>query len=123
MGCSLRCGVQRLMREAPNAAGAIVMLCDQPYVSGEVLRRLAEAHASSGKAAVACSYAGTFGPPCLFGASRFEELLRVADDRGAKSLLAAAGAELHLVPFPEGSIDFDTPADVTHGGRPRDSGK
>jgi molybdenum cofactor cytidylyltransferase len=124
MGCSLRCGVQRLMREAPNAAGAIVMLCDQPYVSGELLRRLAEAHASTGKSAVACSYAGTFGPPCLFAASGFDELLRLPDDRGAKSILAGAGgAHLHLVPFPEGSIDFDTPADVAQASRARDSGK
>jgi molybdenum cofactor cytidylyltransferase len=117
MGSSLRCGVQRLMREAPDAAAVIIMLCDQPYVSADVLRRLADAHASTGKAAIACSYAGTFGPPCLFAASRFDELLRLPDDRGAKSVLAAAGANLHLIPFPQGAIDLDTPADVAQASR------
>jgi molybdenum cofactor cytidylyltransferase len=123
MGSSLRCGVQRLLREAPDAAAVIVMLCDQPHVTADVLRRLAEAHATSGKPAIACSYAGAFGPPSLFAASRFDDLLRLPDDRGAKSVLAAAAAaaDLHLIPFPQGAIDLDTPADVAQAPRARDS--
>jgi molybdenum cofactor cytidylyltransferase len=123
MGSSLRHGMQRLMREETDVAAAIILLCDQPHVTADVLRRLAEAHASTGKRAIACSYAGAFGPPCLFAASRFDELLRLPDDRGAKSVLAAAAAvdDLHLIPFPQGAIDLDTPADVAQASRASDS--
>jgi molybdenum cofactor cytidylyltransferase len=113
MGSSLRCGVRRLLQDAPDVAAAIITLCDQPHVTADVLRSLAEAHAITAMpAAIACSYAGTFGPPCLFAASRFDELLRLPDGHGAKAVLAAAGADLHLIPFPQGAIDFDTPADL-----------
>lgn len=93
--------------EAERAAALLLVLCDQPAVDASLLERLIARH-REGAARVACAYAGTLGPPALFGSTHFPSLAALRGDRGAKSLLAGAAT----VDFPGGAIDLDTPADL-----------
>jgi molybdenum cofactor cytidylyltransferase len=105
MGASIRRGMEEV-----QGAAVVVMLCDQPFVTAEVIGQLIKTFRESGKAVCASSYAGTFGPPCLFAASEFERLRGMPEEQGAKRLIAAA-ADVALVPFEKGAVDVDTVED------------
>jgi molybdenum cofactor cytidylyltransferase len=112
MGSSLRCGLESLLALSGDPLEAvIVMLCDQPHVSPELLRTLAEHNGAGG--IVACEYNGTVGVPALFSAALFEELRKLPSDAGAKVLLARHRDIVTRIPFPEGAIDIDTAEDYT----------
>lgn len=104
IGTSIKRGVAHVR----HGASAIMMLtCDQPFVSAEIIRKLCrEDHPI-----VASGYAGTVGIPALFDARYFDELESLPDATGAKSLIEAHAADLAVVPFPEGVTDVDTRAD------------
>ena len=105
---SLQCGLRAL----PGTAElALVLLCDQPAVSASLLQAMLQAQRQTGKEIVACRYAGALGAPALFARSRFPELLALAGDVGARTLLRRAGDEAAIVDFPEGAFDLDTPED------------
>lgn len=111
MGTSLRTGLRRLLAESPHAAGAIIVLCDQPHVQAKHVRQLCEVHVATGKGVIASEYGQTLGPPCLFAATWFDRLLAIADDEGAKRLILKAADDRAIVPLPEGGVDIDTPGD------------
>jgi molybdenum cofactor cytidylyltransferase len=113
MGTSVRTGVRALHRLRPDAGAAVIMLCDQPFVTAGILRLLVDLHRAGPQAVIASAFAGTHGPPCLFPASWFASLLAMPDGQGAKPLLAQAAArgELISITFPEGQTDIDTMAD------------
>jgi molybdenum cofactor cytidylyltransferase len=111
MASSIRAGLAALERGWPQAAAAIVMVCDQPSVSAGLLRRLVAAWRQGSAAAVACQYGDTVGVPALFSRSLWPELMALRGDRGAKSVLERHRERLLLVPFPEGALDIDTPED------------
>jgi len=111
MSTSVRTGLAALVEAAPSVAGALLMACDQPYVSASLLRRMAAAYRRTGAAVVACAYGGTLGVPALFDRSLFPELQALEGDRGAKSVIARHLDRTVQVPFPRGVIDVDTPAD------------
>lgn len=111
MASSIRCGINEFMQTAPNAEGAILMVCDQPYVTAALLNELATAHRKSGKQIVASGYDDTFGPPVFFHKSFFNELLQLKGDIGARSIVRQHTALVEVVSFPEGTFDVDTEAD------------
>lgn len=105
MATSIRAGLKAL----PAGVGAVLLLpCDQPAVSADLLQRFRRAHAGSPGTTFASAYAGGAGIPALFPGSRFAELAGLRGDRGAKALLE--GAE--LIPFAEGAFDIDTEEDL-----------
>lgn len=107
IGTSIRAGMGAL-----SAAAAVVILtCDQPYVSAELISRLIEQQGSSQREMVASSYAGTIGVPALFTHACFEKLLSLGNEQGAKALLLAQADEVGRVDFAEGAVDIDTPED------------
>ena len=104
LGTSIKCGLARLR----NAVPAIMILaCDQPFVSAEIIRKIC----GEQRPIVACGYAETLGVPALFDSRYFDALASLSDTAGAKSLIEAHAADVAVVPFPEGVIDIDTPAD------------
>jgi molybdenum cofactor cytidylyltransferase len=111
MASSIRCGIQTLLKISLDADGAILMVCDQPYISSAIINTLIATHQQTGKPIITCSYADTFGPPTLFHRSIFPELLQLSGDVGAKSILKQHAGNLEFVLFPEGNIDIDTQAD------------
>lgn len=111
MASSIRIGVEALNATEPRAEAALLLVCDQPHLSAEPLRRLCEAFDGREGRRVACEYAGTVGVPALFHRSLFGRLTHLQGDRGAKSLLLEAGENLVTVSWPEGSTEIDRPAD------------
>jgi molybdenum cofactor cytidylyltransferase len=113
MAASIRAGVRAL---PATAAAVLFLVCDQPAVDAQLVRRLLETRGRHPEAVVACGYAGTRGTPSIFPAWCFPDLLALRGDRGARGLLAGPGVE--VVPFPEGEADVDYPEDLPSGNRP-----
>ncbi len=111
MSTSICTGLTALVEADPSVAGALLMACDQPYVSVALLRRMASAYRRTGAAVVACTYGGTFGVPALLDRTLFPELLALEGDHGAKSVIARHLHRTIQVPFPQGIIDLDTTED------------
>ncbi|MFC6998861.1 nucleotidyltransferase family protein [Rufibacter roseus] len=109
MGSSIWTGVQELLNLAPTVSGVILMLCDQPFVSAEILQQLLQAQQHTGKGIVACAYQNTLGAPVLFTRPFFSELKQLQGQDGAKKLLKQHAEEVAAVPFELGAIDIDTP--------------
>ncbi|MEW6046176.1 MAG: nucleotidyltransferase family protein [Bacillota bacterium] len=116
MSTSLKAGIGAL---PPEAAGALVMLADQPGVSVDSLRLLKNAWRrplgpSAACPVVACRYPdGNPGPPCILGRAIWGKLAALEGDRGARQVLARLGPWIHAVEAPvEELADIDTPADL-----------
>jgi len=111
MASSVRCGINTLMHIAPNADAAIIMVCDQPFVSSSLLNELIAAQKSTGKSIVTSQYATAIGPPALFYKSIFPELLKLKGDAGARKIIEQRINEIATVSFIKGNIDIDTEKD------------
>ncbi len=107
MAGSIAAGV----RATAGAADAVLlMLCDQPLVTEDNLRDLVNAWGQS-KTTIACSvHDGVAGPPAVFPARYFAELMALEGDRGARGLLDKYAAHVNKVPC--AAADIDTPEDL-----------
>jgi molybdenum cofactor cytidylyltransferase len=111
MASSIKTGLKTLLELSPEIDGVVLMVCDQPFVTPHLLRKMKREWQSSGKGMVACSYAGTFGTPALFARDYFQDLLALDGQEGAKKILMAYNSFIALIPFPLGQVDIDTPED------------
>ena len=111
MSSSMQVGLRHLI-EKEEVEQVILMLCDQPYVTQELLDQLIYVKKDSGKGIVACSYAGTVGVPALFDQFYFPELLALKGAEGAKKVILNHQSDTILVDFPLGAVDLDTEEDV-----------
>jgi len=107
MAASIRAGVRAL---PAGTEGVLLLVCDQPAVDAALLARLLDARRRCPDAVIACGYAGTRGVPALFPARCLGQLLALQGDRGARGLLQ--GADVVVLPFPEGALDVDRPGDL-----------
>jgi len=110
MASSIRLAIVELNKDT-SIENAIILLCDQPFISPGLLNSLIDKHSETGMPIVACAYGGTTGPPALFHRSLFAKLLLLQGHEGAKKILLAHAGETALVPFEKGSIDIDTLTD------------
>jgi molybdenum cofactor cytidylyltransferase len=113
MASSIRSGVEKLAALDDETDGLIMMVCDQPFVSTELLNSLLQKQQETGKPVVACSYGNTKGVPALFDKYYFSRLLSLKGDKGARKLLDDLGEQVALVPFPQGEKDIDTREDFS----------
>lgn len=111
MASTIRCGVQSLQRLDSNIDAAILMVCDQPFVTPDLLNSLMEKQKETRKPIIASQYGGTIGTPALFHHRFFSELINLEGDAGAKKIMTQNDNLLATVPFPQGSIDIDTKDD------------
>jgi molybdenum cofactor cytidylyltransferase len=109
---SVRVGIEALVMANPQTAALVLMLCDQPFVTREIIARLVAAHRETGRSIVASRYGGSYGVPALFDKIHFAELTRLKGDAGAKQIIRKHLPKVHLLPFPKGEIDIDTPDDL-----------
>jgi molybdenum cofactor cytidylyltransferase len=108
---SLRAGIETL--KDADVEAAVIMTCDQPFVSAPVVDQLVYLYRGSGKAIVASQYADTLGIPALFDRSIFPELLKLSGDMGARAIIQRHLPETAILNFPEGVIDIDTADEYT----------
>lgn len=111
MGGSLREGLTTLLAAHSEISAAIFLVCDQPLLSATTLSSLVAAYQNTGSAIVASEYGGTLGVPALFARELFPELLALSGSEGARQIIHAHCDRTTSVPFPEGTIDLDTPTD------------
>ena len=120
MASSIRLGVKELSKQAPESAGVLLMVCDQPAVTSEHVSRMIEIFRKQPASAIASTYAGKRGIPAIFPRSAFVDLLALSGDQGARGLLSQDGREVIEVPLAGGELDIDRPADLIHlrSGKP-----
>jgi molybdenum cofactor cytidylyltransferase len=108
---SIRAGV-RSCGESAGVEAALILTCDQPRLTPQLVRQLLERYDRRAGRIVACAYAGGLGVPALFDRARFGELAALAGDRGAKGLIEGAREHVLEVAWPDGAFDVDRPADL-----------
>ncbi len=113
MASSIRAGVEGLVSADPDATAAVLVLCDQPHVTANVISGLIAAHRATGRSIVASTYGGSYGVPALFSRALFVELKQLAGMSGAKEVIKRHASEAHFLPFPCGEVDVDTPDDFS----------
>jgi len=111
LSTSVRAGLNALC-ESGELDAVLLVTCDQPLLTAEVLQQLAAAFLASRPPAVACGYAGTVGVPALFERALFGELRALDGDQGARKVLERHRDRTVCVPFEPGSLDIDTPEDA-----------
>ena len=111
MSASIRVGLAALLAVNKNLDAVAIALCDQPFVSPQTLNQLVEAYYLTGKPIITSEYAGTLGVPALFNRTLFSELMALKSTEGAKQLIKRHIHEISSIPFPDGTIDIDTPND------------
>jgi molybdenum cofactor cytidylyltransferase len=108
MGSSISCGMRSLSQDSK---AVIITVCDQPKVTAEHLRKLANEILNSQASIAASSYAGVLGVPAAFGSSLFPELGALRGDKGARDLIRRT-SDVAAVELVGGERDIDVPADV-----------
>jgi molybdenum cofactor cytidylyltransferase len=116
MSSSIRCGLRALEATVTNKIeAAVLMLCDQPLITSDVISRLVDTYRSRQVLLVASEYEArgekTLGVPALFSRALFPELMALDEAGGAKRIIARHRAEAASVATPEAAFDVDTPED------------
>jgi molybdenum cofactor cytidylyltransferase len=111
MSASIKSGIELLNNLPQTIEAAVIALCDQLFISPEIINQLVEAYYSTKKPIIASEYAGTFGAPALFSHIYFSELAALKEAEGAKRIINKHLNQVYCVPFPLGYIDIDTPKD------------
>jgi len=117
MGTSIRAGMSALLEADPELATAIFLTCDQPLLTKGILAELISTHHQNRCPITASEYDGTLGVPALFDRALFPELLALDGAIGAKRIIMNHRNQVIGIPFPEGAIDIDTPADFLNLSR------
>lgn len=116
MSSSIRCGLKALEGVATDKPEAVIlMLCDQPFVTSDTLRRLIDTYHAGNASLVASEYeaAGekTLGVPALFSRALFSELMSLSGAEGARRVIMRHREGAAVVAMPEAAFDVDTPED------------
>jgi nicotine blue oxidoreductase len=114
MGSSLRAGLAVLAGLPAGVVAAVVVLVDQPGLTGTAVARLV-ATADSPEVVAAASYHGRQGHPVLLGREHWPDVTRTAvGDVGAREFLRAHAGDVRLVECAEvaNDADVDAPAEL-----------
>ena len=108
---SIRAGIAEI---PVTVEASLMLLCDQPFVTSDLLLRLITA-CTDEKPIAATEYGQTYGVPACFKRSLFAELLDLRGDAGAKRVIHRDERRVTRVPFSEACVDIDTLEDYrTH---------
>jgi molybdenum cofactor cytidylyltransferase len=102
MSLSVKMGVEAA--RGPGIEAVIIALADMPRVTAAQIYRLYDAE-NGPNSVVASSDGIDPKPPALFGAGRFDELIALKGDAGAREMIMAGR---HVVAHPDELIDVDT---------------
>ena len=112
MGNSLKKGLIHLMSLYPQTEAAVIMVCDQPYLTGAHLINLITSYKKNRSDLVASTYNQIIGVPALFNRSLFDQLLELEDSQGARKIIQHYKGNIDKIPLVHGEIDIDTPEDL-----------
>lgn len=113
LASSIRAGLRAVEVAAPDAAGVLLMSCDQPRVTAEHLRRMIKTFlAQSQPAAIASAYAEVVGVPAIFPRVAIPDLRALRGDKGARQLFVEPPWPVVPVPLEGGEVDIDSPDDL-----------
>ena len=108
-------GVASSVRAAVEALpgsikAAIFVPSDQPGITAELLRRMADAYVNTGRRVIYATYGGMRGQPVLFDRSLFPELLGLQGDVGGRAVLRRHPDEAMAVEVEDelAGVDIDT---------------
>lgn len=107
---SIRLGVRRVR----ESEGCCFMVCDQPLLSAETLRRMFAAFDRHPDAICVCSAQGRRGNPVLFPGDLYGELLELRGDQGGRQILRRYPQRIREIPAArqEELWDVDTETDL-----------
>jgi molybdenum cofactor cytidylyltransferase len=104
MSSSIRAGLSEIISDD----AVLIMLCDQPFVTADVLDNLIDTYHKTGMPIVASDYGATRGVPALFSKELFTELTSLTADEGARRIIAKHPEMVATIAFADGVIDIDT---------------
>lgn len=97
------------VRRRTDAAGAAVLLGDEPGVSSAAIRTVVDAWRASEAAVVRAAYRDRPGHPVVFHRSVFDTLEGLEGDEGARRWIASSAGRAERVPLPgRAPADLDT---------------
>lgn len=106
---SLHCGIRAL---PADAAAAVIMLADMPFVTTEMIARLVSPPHRSAPLA-ASRYGDVIAPPLRFDRAFFDELLACEGEGSGKKVVLRHAGEAAFVDWPAvAGFDIDTPEDL-----------
>ena len=109
IGSSIATGI----RACRNGADAIlVILGDQPLVTGEHLANIIAAWTGNESEIIATLFDDISCPPILFPRGAFDALSALSGDLGAREVLKNNKFDIRTVEFPPAQYDVDTPEDL-----------
>jgi molybdenum cofactor cytidylyltransferase len=111
MGSSIRSGIQALLNQTSAVEAAILLLCDQPFVSPQIIQQLKSIYYSTHQPIIASKYRNIVGVPALFHSTLFPELVGLNQLEGAKTVIQRHINSVSTLDFPQGAMDTDTPKD------------
>lgn len=112
MGTSIARGVAALREFDPGISCALVLVCDQPALDADVLRRFIELASAEPAKILLADYGTGRGPPALFPRLLFDELVVLRGDTGAREVHRRHADSILTVPFAGGALDIDVPGDL-----------
>ena len=107
MASSIRAGLAAVASSNPRAV--LIMLCDQPLLTPQLLRQLVAQQLQTQAPVVAAAYGDTLGVPAVFARTILPTLAQLQGTQGANRLIASFGMAVGRVAFPAGLLDVDTP--------------
>jgi len=110
MSASIKTGME-LLYTLPHLEAVVLTLCDQPFISPQIINQLVETYHFTNKPIIACQYADTLGVPAIFDHSLFAELTALQGTQGAKQIIYSHIHQVIPISFPQGAVDIDTPED------------
>ncbi len=105
---SIACGVSAV---AHSADAVLLSMADQPLITAVHLNSLISEWRGAPNEIVISEYAGINGPPVIFPAGCFDNLMQLEGDQGARSLLTDTKYSVRGLAFEAAAVDIDTPED------------
>jgi molybdenum cofactor cytidylyltransferase len=97
---------------AETAAGAMLLLADQPLIDAQYLRSMVKIWQQNADCIIASEYADTTGPPAIFPASFFDRLTSLTGDHGARQILRDKSSPVIRLKCASAAVDIDEPGDL-----------
>ncbi len=111
MGNSIALGITNIFDQGYDAV--ILSVSDQPFLSCSQFEHLIDVYESSPACNIVVSkYTIGSGPPTLFDSTYFDQLSRLDNDDGAKSIVIENKSSVGSADFDLGHIDIDEEIDL-----------